>query len=62
MDSTIDQLEGYWIEQKVARGLSPPVRVTNARAAKELVASRPGGIAYIPIADADDTVRALEMK
>jgi ABC-type phosphate transport system substrate-binding protein len=62
MASTLDQLEVYWIEQKVARGLYPPARVPDVQAAKALVAARAGGVAYIPASDVDDTVRTLEVR
>ncbi len=62
LESTPENMGVYWIEQKVSRGLSPPSRVNDVQAAKALVAARPGGVAYIPASDVDDTVRIIQVK
>jgi hypothetical protein len=58
---TEGQLADYWIDQRAARGVSPPVEVRDAAAAKLWVAARPGGIAYIPLSALDGTVKALRL-
>jgi ABC-type phosphate transport system substrate-binding protein len=62
MDSTPDQMDVYWIDQKVSRSLDRPVRASTAKQAKALVANHPGAIAYIPANDVDDSVRVLALK
>jgi hypothetical protein len=59
--TTEEQLAAYWIDQRTARGVSPPVEVRNATAAKLWVAARPGGIAYIPLSALDGTVKAIRV-
>jgi hypothetical protein len=59
--STEEQVDEYWIDQRATRGVSPPLQVLNATAAKALVAARPGAIAYIPAAAVDDTVKVLKV-
>jgi hypothetical protein len=54
-------LDQYWIDQTATRGISRPVMVTSAAAAKALVATRPGAIAYIPVAELDRTVKVLRV-
>ena len=59
--TTERSLAQYWIDQTTTRGISRPVQVTNAVEAKSVVAMRPGAIAYIPTADLDRTVKALNV-
>jgi hypothetical protein len=61
LQMTEEQLSEYWIDQRATRGVSPPLQVRNAAAAKLWVAARPGGIAYIPSSALDGTVKALRM-
>jgi hypothetical protein len=56
-----EQLASYWIDQRATRGVSPPVEVRDAAAAKLWVAARPGGIAYIPSSALDGTVKAIRV-
>jgi DNA-binding transcriptional LysR family regulator len=58
---TEEQLADYWIDQRVTRGVSPPVEVRDAAAAKRWVAAKPGGIAYIPSSALDATVKAIRV-
>ena len=58
---TEEQLANYWIDQRAARGVSPPAQLRDAAAAKLWVAARPGGIAYIPSSALDGTVKALRV-
>lgn len=62
MESSFADLAVYWIDQKVTRGLYPPLRAANPQEAKALVAARLGGIAYIPASDMDDSVRVLDVR
>jgi hypothetical protein len=59
--TTEEQFDEYWIDQRATRGVSPPLQVPNAAAAKALVAARPGAIAYIPAAAVDGTVKVLKV-
>ena len=56
------QLAEYWIDQRATRGVSPPLQVRNAAAAKLLVAAKPGGIAYIPSSAFDATGKAMRIE
>ena len=56
-----EQLAEYWIDQRATRGVSPPIQVRDAAAAKLWVAARPGGIAYIPSSALDSTVKAIRI-
>jgi hypothetical protein len=58
---TEEQLADYWIDQRATRGVSPPVEVRDAAAAKRWVAAKPGGIAYIPSSALDATVKAIRI-
>jgi hypothetical protein len=57
-----EQLAAYWIDQRATRGVSPPLQVRDAAAAKLWVAARPGAIAYVPSSALDDTVKALRIE
>ena len=57
-----EQLAAYWIDQRAARGIGPPVEVRDAAAAKLWVAARAGGIAYIPSSALDGTVKAIRVE
>jgi hypothetical protein len=59
--TTEEQLSEYWIDQRVTRGVSPPVQLSNTAALKAFVAARPGAIGYIPPADLDSTVKVLRV-
>jgi len=59
LQTTEEQLAEYWIDQRVARGVGPPMDVRDAAAARAIVARRPGAIAYIPADQADGTVKVL---
>jgi hypothetical protein len=61
LQMTEEQLAEYWIDQRATRGVSPPLQVRDAAAAKLWVAARPGAIAYIPSSALDATVKALRM-
>jgi nucleotide-binding universal stress UspA family protein len=58
---TEEQLAEYWIDQRATRGVSPPVEVRDAAAAKRWVAAKAGGIAYIPSSALDATVKAIRV-
>jgi len=56
-----EQLGEYWIDQRATRGVSPPLQVRDAAAAKLWVAAKPGAIAYIPTSALDATVKAMRV-
>ena len=62
LGTTEDWLTNYWIDQKATRGVNPPVEVRDVAAAKALVASHPGAIAYIPSSALDATVKAIKVE
>ena len=59
--TTEEKLAEYWIDQRATRGVSPPIQVPGAMAAKSLVAGRPGAIAYIIASELDGTVKAIRV-
>jgi ABC-type phosphate transport system substrate-binding protein len=61
LKTTERDLDQYWIDQTATRGVSRPVQVTSAAAAKAIVAARPGAIAYIPAAELDRSVKVLRV-
>jgi hypothetical protein len=61
LKTTEQDLDQYWIDQTATRGLRRPTQVRTAAEVKLVVATRPGAIAYIPIADLDRTVKALRV-
>jgi ABC-type phosphate transport system substrate-binding protein len=61
MASSADQMDVYWIDQKVSRSVDRPMRAASAKEARMLVASRPGAVAYVPTDETDNTVRVLEI-
>lgn len=62
LDSTPEQLQVYWMGQRISRSIDPPVRVASPSEAKAIVAAKPGAVAYIPASAVDDTVRVLQVK
>jgi hypothetical protein len=56
-----EQLAAYWIDQRAARGVGPPLEARDAATAKLWVAARPGGIAYIPSSALDGTVKVIRI-
>src|ERR1700674_464772 len=59
LGTTEEQLAQYWIDQRVTRGVGPPVEARDVATAKALVAARPGAIAYIPASAVDGTVKVI---
>lgn len=59
--TTAEQLNQYWVDQLTTRGVNGPTEVPDAAAAKILVAARAGAVAYIPVAELDHTVKALQI-
>jgi hypothetical protein len=56
---TAEDLRAYWIDQKLTHNIDPPIRVATPAEALRLVASKPGGIAFIPAELADYSVKVL---
>jgi ABC-type phosphate transport system substrate-binding protein len=61
LDSTLAQLEIYWIDQKQTRNINPPAVAPSVEAAKSTVAAYPGAIGYIPALAVDGRVKTLEL-
>ncbi len=62
LGTTEEQLAQYWIDQRVTRGVGPPVEARDVATAKALVAARPGAIAYIPASAVDGTVKVIQVQ
>jgi hypothetical protein len=62
LNTTEQELAAYWIDQRMVRGVLPPVEAASPQAAKALVAANPGAIAWIPSANLDDTVKVLRVE
>jgi|SRR5579862_1417305 len=62
LKTTLAELKGYWLDQKLTRNADPPFQATDALAAKLRVASTPGAIAYIPRELLDETVKELKVE
>ncbi len=52
----------YWVEQKVKGNGVPPMQQSSSATVKAMVAAIPGSVAYIPKADADATVKVINVK
>jgi hypothetical protein len=59
MDRTVREMADYWVQQAVTQGLAPPSTQRSSRALLRFVGSVPGAIAYVPPAEADDTVAVV---
>jgi hypothetical protein len=62
LKSSLEELNVYWIDQKITRNVNPPLQAIDALAAKLQVASKPGAIAYIPSEMVDATVKELRIE
>ena len=60
--TTEEQLQEYWIDQRITRGVSPPIQVRDSASVKVMVAANPGTIGYIPTDALDSTVKALRIE
>ena len=58
---TVREMGDYWVQQGVTQGLTPPSTQRSSRAILRFVASVAGAIAYVPPADADDTVAIVKI-
>jgi len=55
-------MQGYWVQQSMTQGLTPPSTQRSARAVLRFVASVPGAISYVPPSEVDETVRVMPVK
>jgi ABC-type phosphate transport system substrate-binding protein len=62
LKSSFEELKVYWIDQKITTNVNPPFQAVDGRAAKLLVASKPGAIAYIPRELVDESVKELKVE
>ena len=62
LKSSLEEMKVFWIEQKLTRNVDPPFQAMDALAAKLLVASKPGAIAYIPSELVDASVKELKIE
>jgi ABC-type phosphate transport system substrate-binding protein len=62
MNRTVREMADFWVQQNITQGLTPPTTLKSARAILRFVASVPGAIAYVPVADVDDTIKKIEIK
>ena len=62
LDRTVREMQEYWVQQSMTRGLTPPSTQRSARAVLRFVASVPGAISYVPPSEVDETVRVVPIK
>jgi ABC-type phosphate transport system substrate-binding protein len=61
LNRSVREMAEYWVQQSMTQGIAPPSTQRSARAVLRFVASVPGAISYVPVDDADDTVRVVEI-
>lgn len=59
LGKSLEDLEKYWIDARIRGGPKKPRTVPTPVVARKLVGSLPTAIAYLPLADADDSVKVL---
>ncbi len=59
LGKSLEDLEKYWIDERIRGGAKKPRTVPTSATARKLVGSLPNAIAYVPLADVDGTVRVL---
>ncbi len=62
LDTSVESLTVYWIDQKVTRNVDPPTQAPSIAALKALVAARPGAISYVPAEAVDATVKVIGVR
>lgn len=61
LNRSVREMAEYWVQQSMTQGIAPPSTQRSARAVLRFVASVPGAISYVPIAEADDTVHVIKV-
>ncbi len=61
LNRSVREMAEYWVQQSITQGVTPPSTQRSARAVLRFVASVPGAISYVPVADVDDTVNAIKV-
>jgi ABC-type phosphate transport system substrate-binding protein len=61
LNRSVREMAEYWVQQSMTQGIAPPSTQRSARAVLRFVASVPGAISYLPIAEADDTVHVIKV-
>ncbi len=59
LGKSLEDLEKYWIDERIRGGAKKPRTVPTPTTARKLVGSLPNAIAYIPLADVDGSVRVI---
>ncbi len=59
LGKSLEDLEKYWIDERIRGGAKKPRTVPTPATARKLVGSLPNAIAYIPLADVDGSVRVI---
>ncbi|MSV28299.1 MAG: hypothetical protein EXQ52_06085 [Bryobacterales bacterium] len=62
LKTTVEDLNAYWIDQKMTRNADPPMRVADWAAVKHMVAAKPGAVGFIPADMVDGTVKVLAVE
>ena len=62
LNRTVREMAEFWVQQNITQGLTPPSTLKSSRAILRFVASVAGAIAYVPAADADETVKVIDVK
>ena len=59
LGKSLEDLEKYWIDERIRGGAKKPRTVPTAATARKLVGSLPSAVAYIPLAEVDGSVRVV---
>jgi ABC-type phosphate transport system substrate-binding protein len=62
LKTTSEDLDAYWIGQKMTRNADPPARAADWASVKQMVASKPGAVGFVPAAMVDGTVKVLAVE
>jgi ABC-type phosphate transport system substrate-binding protein len=62
LNRSVREMADFWVQQNITQGLTPPSTLKSARAILRFVASVPGSIGYVAVADVDQTVKVIEIK
>ena len=59
MGRSVREMADFWIQQSITQGLAPPSTLKSARAILRFVANVPGAISYVPLGEADGSVKMI---
>jgi ABC-type phosphate transport system substrate-binding protein len=62
LQRSVREMGEYWVQQSITQGLAPPSTQKSAKAILRYVANVPGAISYVPVAEADETIKTIVVK